>query len=220
MKTKEKGVKKWERHWEEKRLWQSSLLEINRLKSNKRRKENLQKKQRELLKAMKKWVYLKKTRPTRVELAWIIYSQLGWKGYELDEEELWEDLPETDPLEIMELCEAIDKKREIGIYIEPESVIDDETLLSLRTVLNDLAAQGVDIRKEYFSKNWARKNKKHVGGRIQEIAARDKQPWEMTKENNQYHGLLIKKTKTKSKKMKTKVNKKKSSILSSFFGIF
>jgi len=211
-------LERWERRIEEKRLWQSSLLETNRLSLLNKRKNKLREKEKELLRAMRSWTYLKKTPPPRIELAWIIYSQLGWKGYDIEEEELWEDLPETDPLEIMELCQEIDNHRNLGLAAI-DTLIEEETLLSLRVVLNALAEENEDIRKSYFSQNWIRKNKRHVGGRIQEIAARTKQPWEMALQNERAKSVLINKSKEKEPKKEKRTKTKKSGILSSFFGI-
>jgi hypothetical protein len=211
-------LEKWERHIEEQRLWQSSLLETNHLEVLEKRKRKLREKEKELLKGMRSWVYLKKTPPTKIELAWIIYSQLGWKGYDFDEEELWEDLPETDPLEVMELCQEIEEQRNLGLEVD-EPLIEEETLMSLKVVLITLAEEAVDIRKCYFSQNWARKGKKHVGGRIQEIAARTKQPWEILRDERQNSTSLIKKSKEKPPRKEKRVKKQKQSILSSFFGL-
>jgi hypothetical protein len=217
-KDKMTKLEKWERNLEEDRLWNNSLLESTYLDMLKKRKERLKSKEIELRNAMRSWVYRKKTPPPRIEVAWIIYSQLGWKGYDIDEEELWEDLPETDPLEIMEICEDIDNSNSLGIEtVEP--LIEEETILSLRVVLNTLAEEGIDIRKNYFSNNWVRAGKKHVGGRIQEIAARTKQPWEIEKDNQNSKATLIKKSKESIPKKKQITKRNKTSILSSFFGI-
>lgn len=211
-------LEKWERQIEEQRLWNNSVLETNRLEYLYKRKLSLKTKERELLNGMRSWIYLKKGRPTKIEIAWIIYSQLGWKGFELDEEELWEDLPETDPIEIMELCQELDNHRSLSME-SPPTLIEEETLLSLRIVLNALAEEGVDIRKLYYSQNWARRGRKHVGGRIQEIAARTKQPWEIALQEERAKSVLVKKSKNKNPKKQKRIKKNKSSILSSFFGI-
>jgi hypothetical protein len=211
-------LEKWERALEEKRLWNNSLVEIHRLEYLHKRKVKLREKENYLNKAMDTWVYLRKGTPPKIELAWIIYSQLGWKGLDLDEEELWEDLPEIDPIEIMELCTEIDNHRTLNIEVPP-TLIEEETLLSLRVVLNTLAEEGLDIRKYHFSQNWARRGKRHVGGRILEIAARTKQAWEIARDHEKSKTVLVKKSKEKMPKKVTKIKRNKNSILSSFFGI-
>jgi hypothetical protein len=186
----------------------------------------------------KNWSYVKTTPPPKIELAWIIYSQMGWKAphinlnseNNLEEEELWEDLPEIDPIEISLLCQEIENNQEDESAPDIETLIEHETLFCLKGVLEELAIHGIDIREETFSKNWIRNKKRHrtnkSSGRMQEILARDKDELTKKREASQKSGLLIKKT-TDKKKVKNKkqlgkkggASKSPSKILASFFGL-
>lgn len=232
-----KAWERWERQVHEERLIGNHLVVVNKDKQWKKTKPKIKSLEQYLLKAItNKWTYVKSSPIPSIELAWIIYSQIGWKSpfqslndpYTLEEEELWEDLPETDPLEISLLCREILNKEIINEEDTVESLIPTETLFCLKNVLDELASHGIDIREESFSKNWIRNKKRHRSGknsgRIQEILAKEKDALFKLKEEYQKSGLLIKKT-TDKKKQKGKKPQKKgpskgpSRILASFFGL-
>jgi hypothetical protein len=216
--------KRWERQVHEERLLGNHFITVQYSKQSAKKQKTIKNLEEILLAGIKNnWTYLKKTPPPPIEIAWIIYSQLGWKSNDpnLEEEELWEDLPEIDPIEIILLCQEIEEQAQSSGTSEIESLISTETLFGLKRILNELALKGFDIREERFSLNWMRKKKRHRAGRIQEITAREKNALEKNKDNSQKCGLLIKKTidKKKIKKMPLTKGGKKSAVtlLASFF---
>ena len=223
---------KWERAVQERRLAANHWVACELERYRRQRAAELRKKEKELRSGIKeKWVYLPKDKdgkslePPDIEVGWIIHTQLAWKGRDLEEEELWEDLPETDPSEIVTLCEEAKEAEDLGLNPDGviESVVPDEKVRIFGRVLEEMAAQGMDIRKEAFSLNWARAGKRHkkTGGRIEEIKARDKTSREAVLAEEQASTRLVKPGKEKVKVTKKKVKRKKSwSMLSSFFGLF
>jgi hypothetical protein len=111
-----------------------------------------------LRKEIQRWHYKKRLEPSDIEVAWMIHSQIAWRGPEATEESLWEDLPETDPAAIIE-AESEGP--------ETTSEIPPETLLLLRKVLTELEEFGQCIKKERYSENWetgAQRDSKKKGG--------------------------------------------------------
>jgi len=231
-----KPWERWERAVHEERSLGNHFVLVQSEKHWEKTKERMKTIEQSLLEGIgKNWVYVKNSPPPPIELAWIIYSQIGWKGPHhnespepiLEEEELWEDLPEIDPMEICLLCQEIENTDHETK--EVESLLDIETLFCLRSVLQELTLQGIDIKEETFSKNWARNKKRHKAnksGRIQEILAKEKDAMAKERETDQKSGLLMKKTLDRKKRKKSKLPFKKgggtkspSKILASFFGL-
>jgi hypothetical protein len=234
-----KAWERWERQVHEERLLGNHYLATQREKHWLQIKERMKSLEKKLLKGISSnWTYTKDSKPPPIELAWIIYSQIGWKAphinpasdNSLEEEELWEDLPEIDPMEISLLCQEIEQNELDQSQETIDSLIDTDTLFCLRRVLNELSTHGIDIRNESFSKNWIRKKRRHRNtkgsGRMQEILAREQDAESKMKADAQKCGLLIKKTIDKKRpKGKKQVGKKgggtksPSRILASFFGL-
>lgn len=135
----------WENEIATARLTQRHLLRIKSANSRKKKHRQTQNEIQRLAQAVKQWKYRPSLLPPDIEVGWILHSQVAWKGTEITAEELWEDLPETDPARIIELDAA---------GPEMESIIPDETVFLLKRILDDLAKHGIDIRKERFSENW------------------------------------------------------------------
>lgn len=233
-----KAWERWERQVHEERLLGNHFLLNQSGRQWHKTKEKMKTLEKTLLKGISSsWVYAKETPPPAIELAWIIYSQIGWKSphidtdnaNSIDEEELWEDLPEVDPIEISLLCLEIEHQETEGVNHTTDCLIDTNTLFCLKRVLDELVDQGHDIRTESFSKNWLRNKKRHrsnkSSGRIHEILAREKDALTQLKDDTQKNGLLIKKTTDKKSKNKKQQNKRGGSskspsrILASFFGL-
>jgi hypothetical protein len=223
---------RWERAVQEKRLAANHWVACEMEKFRRQKAAELRRKEKELRAGiLGKWNYVKKgedgkpTEPPDVEIGWIIHTQLAWKGREVEEEELWEDLPETDPTEIVTLCEEAKEAEDLGLDADGviESVVPDEKVRVFGKVLEEMASQGIDIRKETFSLNWVRAGKRHkrTGGRIEEIKSRDKTSKEALLAEEQAKTRLVKPGKEKVKVTKKKIKAKKSwGMLSSFFGLF
>ena len=231
-----KPWERWERAVHEERSLGNHFIFVQGEKHWEKTKEKMKTIEQSLLEGIEKnWVYMKNSPPPPIELAWIIYSQIGWKGPHhndsleniLEEEELWEDLPEIDPMEICLLCQEIENADSEAQ--EVESLLDIETLFCLRSVLQELAVQGIDIKEETFSKNWTRNKKRHKAnksGRMQEILAKEKDAMVKEREDSQKSSLLMKRTLDRKKRKKSKNLSKKgggtkspSKILASFFGL-
>lgn len=215
---------RWERQVHEERLLGCHhILKAQEYQQNVRSKKFITTEQR-LLEGMKRnWSYVKKSNPTPIEVAWIIYSQIAWKFPDstLEEEELWEDLPEIDPLEIILLCKEIEDEQ--SNQLTPDTLVPAPTLFGLKNILDLLAKKGIDIREEKYSQNWIRKKKRHRSGRLQEIKAREKNDLEKMADKSQASSSLVRKTKDMKKKQKIQPQKKTTKspvkILASFFGL-
>lgn len=234
-----KPWERWERQVHEERLLGNHFIISQRERQWQKTKEKMKSYERKLLKGIEtNWVYVKSSPPPTIELAWIIYSQMGWKSphidtsveNSLDEEELWEDLTEVDPIEICLLCQEIETRELEGSKEPIETLIGTETLFFLKRVLEELSNQGINIQEESFSKNWLRKKKRHksnkTSGRMQEILAREQDALSKLRADAQKSGLLIKRTIDRKKQKKQKSLNKKSGgskspsrILASFFGL-
>lgn len=99
-----------------------------------------------LYKEVAQWRYRKRLEAPSIEVAWIIHSQIAWKGPWADTEDLFDDMAQTDPIRVLK-AEAEGP--------ESESPIPQETLLLLGNILREMKNFGKDIQKEEFSKNWA-----------------------------------------------------------------
>lgn len=193
---------KWEQEAVRARLSARHDLRILRANAQKKQSQKqVAQQQKKLCAAMKSWTYTGKTTPSDTEIAWLIHSQIAWKGTDFDEEEFWEDLPETDPAHII----SLEQKGP-----EEPSLLPDQTILLLHNVLNELETHGIAIKDQTFSQNWQRKNKKHRGSsRIQEILAKPVKPTPKTEA----------KLKTKpTPKTKIRIPTRRSALLSGFFG--
>jgi len=117
------------------------------------------KKEQELLAEIKTWVYTRPNETTPpLEEAWIIHSQIEWKGSLATAAELWEDMPFTDPAVIQFMLQN-----------NEESLIPLKTLESLQASINKLQQIGVPISNQFFSLNWSKNHKTHKGGRFLEV---------------------------------------------------
>jgi hypothetical protein len=157
----------------------------------------------ELKTELKKWVYRNGSqKPPSIEEAWIIHSQIAWKGTEATADELWEDMPYTDPALIQFLLEEGE-----------ESILPNDTLLQLHKSLLQLEQLGIHIREEFFSLNWEKNKKTHKGGRFLEV--RRKLKAYQTSPKERLKPLPPKKEKSVKKKPK----KASKSLLLGLFGL-
>jgi uncharacterized protein YkuJ len=192
------------------------------LRSYEKKKNNLAELEdikRELANQMKSWVYLKDGDPPDIEVSWIINSQLSWKGKDINEEELWIDLPEVDPKRVIELegmGPLSPSEKEALQAAGVEKSIPDQALHVLATILGRLKEMGFDITNEEFSKNWERNGKKHYGGRYLELKKEAEERW---KKRVGYYDKPVKYKDWKPPKRKKKQQKKKGKR-SSFFSVF
>lgn len=157
----------------------------------------------DLKRELKNWVYKNGTKkPPSIEEAWIIHSQIAWKGPEATPEELWEDMPYTDPALIQFLLEEGE-----------ETILPSHTLLQLHTSLLQLEQLGIHIRDEFFSLNWEKNKKTHKGGRFLEV--RRKLKAYQTSPKERLKPLPPQKEKAQKKKPK----KASKSLLLGLFGM-
>ena len=212
--TPKEELQNWEENTQNQRLKARHIILNKKANSQKTKteKQTLET-QQHLKESIKKWNYLPATedntiKPPNTEIAWMIISQIAWKGTDIEEEELFEDLPETDPMQIINL-----EKR----GPEELSLIPDEKVLLLHNILNELELHGVKIKDKIFSTNWERKGKRHKrtgSSRFKEITEKEEMP-KITNPLFKKEKIIkeIKPKKTGKKKAK------KTSLLSAFFGI-
>lgn len=141
----ENNHEKWEEELAERRLLQRHQIALAGKAARNKKVSWIKATADRLRKETAQWHYRKRLEPPDIELAWIIHSQIAWKGPDAAPETLWEDLPETDPARILEAEKE-----------GPDSgcPIPQETVLLLRNVLTELEAFGHDIKHELFSENW------------------------------------------------------------------
>ena len=96
----------WETGMAEYRLTQRHALELAKTEARRKKRKWMRASAERLKKEIAKWHYRKQVMPDDLEVGWIIHSHLAWKGPETTAEALWEDLPETDPANILEAEKA------------------------------------------------------------------------------------------------------------------
>ena len=154
----ENGHIQWETEVAENRLCQRHILSLAGKTARNKKRAWVRPIAEELKQEIGRWHYKKQLEPPDIEVAWIVHSQIAWKGPGATGETLWEDLPETDPVRIMEA------EREGP---ETDCPVPQETILLLKKVLSELEEFGHDIKNMAFSENWepgAKKDAKTKGG--------------------------------------------------------
>jgi hypothetical protein len=125
-----------------------------------------------LREGMKLWKYIPGGTPPPLEINWIICSQLVWKGLEVNEADLWEDIPETDPsfleltspLENENMPEHVHEALQLTLQtLEPTPEEDPFDLSFLPAHGGNLEenTENAILRGKSLSLNWERKKRRH-----------------------------------------------------------
>jgi len=191
----------WEIEAAENRLTQSHHLALRSKDARLKKSDWMKEITAKLRTEISQWKYIPQLAAPDVEVAWIIYSHIAWQNNHSDPNTLFELMPETDPLRILEV-EAYGP--------EADSPIPTETVRLLHNLLIQLEKFGVDIKEATFSQNWICPKRGSTKGKNGMPKGTLPQKSESKKIPKQMH---------KSPKAKAEGGKKPKKILASFFNL-